>query len=57
MATNVSNDLSYYVVIARKDKEDLANIRHWQNLKVGFDGDFIWLKQDTRWHRADSGHR
>ena len=44
MATNVSNDLSYYVVIARKDKEDLANIRHWQNLKVGFDGDFIWLK-------------
>lgn len=44
MANNVSNEINYYLAIAKKHTYDLANIRHWQNLKVGFDGDWIWVK-------------
>ncbi len=44
MANDVSNHVNYYIVIAQKNKDDLANIRHWQNLKVGFEGTQIWVK-------------
>ena len=44
MAKNASNNVEYYVVIAEKNREDLANIRHWDNLKIGYLGDDIWIK-------------
>jgi hypothetical protein len=34
----------YYLCLAEKDKSNLANIRHWDNLKIAFEGDEIWLK-------------
>lgn len=44
MATNATNDLSYYVCVSSEHKEDLATLRHWGNLKIGFEKDEIWLK-------------
>lgn len=44
MAENASNDISYFLLIEKSRKDDLAAIRQWNNLKVAFEGDNIWIK-------------
>ena len=44
MAKNASDDLTYYLVIDSVHKSDLARIRVWANLKVGFNDNEIWVK-------------
>lgn len=47
MAKDVTNDLNYCLSLARTQEADLATIRHWNNLKIAFDGDLIWIKDLT----------
>ncbi|GAB2647814.1 hypothetical protein GCM10027035_46820 [Emticicia sediminis] len=44
MATNAPNDLTYFLYLKNERKDDLVALRHWSNLKIGFEGDGIWLK-------------
>ena len=44
MATHAANDLSYYLLIADQFKSDLAGIRKWNNLRVGFDTGSVWIR-------------
>ncbi|MDF2455182.1 MAG: hypothetical protein K0R51_1175 [Cytophagaceae bacterium] len=44
MAENASNDIVYYVLISASQKNELASIRHWNNVKMGTEGNQIWLK-------------
>lgn len=44
MAQDASNDINYYLVIDGIHKADLANIRHWNNLKIAFDENRVWVK-------------
>jgi hypothetical protein len=44
MAKDASNDLSYFLLLDEKDKSYLGSIRHWENLKVGFDEGRVWVK-------------
>lgn len=44
MAKDVENDIVYYMLIDIRQKEQLAGIRHWDNIKVAFDGCDVWLK-------------
>lgn len=34
----------FYLLLPEQDKAELANIRHWANLKIAFDGADIWVK-------------
>ncbi len=43
MAENSSNSINYYLVIRREDEAEVASIRHWKNLKVAFEKDYIWI--------------
>ena len=36
--------MSYYLLINAEHKTHLSAIRSWQNLKIAFDGDQIWVK-------------
>lgn len=47
MAQNAANDITYYLVIDETHKSDLAHIRHWNNLKVAFEENRIWVKGIT----------
>lgn len=44
MGKDVSNDLSYYLLVNDEHKTQLAAIRAWANLKIAFDGNQIWVK-------------
>lgn len=44
MAQNASNDIRYFLVLEKSRKDDLAAIRQWNNLKVAFEGDYLWIK-------------
>ena len=44
MAENASDDLSYFVVVREENRDDLAALRQWGNLKAAFDEKLIWLK-------------
>jgi hypothetical protein len=44
MAQNAANDINFYLVVEASKQEDLGNIRPWQNLKVGIEAGFIWIK-------------
>jgi len=44
MAKDVANNLNYFLLLDEKDQSYLGSIRHWENLKVGFDEQRIWLK-------------
>ncbi len=37
----------YYLIIEEARKNDLAHIRHWNNLKAAFEGTRIWIKDLT----------
>ncbi len=47
MANHAENNLSYWIELNIKQEEDLGTIRHWDNLKVGFENQSIWLKGFT----------
>lgn len=36
--------MEYFVCIQKQDEDFLAKIRHWINIKMAFEGDFIWIK-------------
>lgn len=44
MEKHASNPINY-VRIPKSNLELLGNIRHWKNLKLAYEGDFIWLKE------------
>lgn len=44
MAENAADRLVYYLTVRQQHREDLARIRHWNNLKVGVDADMLWVK-------------
>ncbi len=44
MEKNITDTLTYFLQIKSEYKADLASIRHWENLKTGFEGDSIWVK-------------
>ena len=47
MAQNAANHLIWMLAISKEHKEDLGSIRHWNNLKMGVDGDTIWVRDFT----------
>jgi hypothetical protein len=44
MAENAAERVVYYLSIHQQHRDDLARIRHWDNLKVGADADRLWVK-------------
>jgi MoxR-vWA-beta-propeller ternary system domain bpX2 len=44
MEKDVTNNMSYYLLTNAANKDDLGNIRPWNNVKVGIEGNDIWLK-------------
>ncbi len=43
MAQDSSSSLAYFLLIEKINKDDLAPLRKWSNLKVAFDKDQIWV--------------
>lgn len=44
MANNASDNLSYFLLLEEHHQLFLGGIRHWNNLKVGFDELGFWIK-------------
>ncbi len=44
MEKDAGNSIKYYVCIPASERESLADIRHWSNIKTGVDGPELWLK-------------
>jgi MoxR-vWA-beta-propeller ternary system domain bpX2 len=44
MAEDAPNNIIYYLVVKAENRDTLAHIRHWNNLKMGTDGYEIWVK-------------
>ena len=44
MATDAADNLIHYLFVDKKYQQSLGSIRHWDNLKVGFDEQGIWVK-------------
>lgn len=44
MAKNAANDLVYYLMLKEVYRDDLAAVRPWQNLKLAYDRDEIWIR-------------
>lgn len=44
MAHNATGSVRYYIAVKRAHLNDLAKIRQWNNLKVGFEDDTIWIR-------------
>ncbi|RYY51458.1 MAG: hypothetical protein EOO06_00200 [Chitinophagaceae bacterium] len=44
MAKDAASSIGYLVRVDKASRGHLAAIRHWQNLKLAFDGDRIWIK-------------
>ena len=42
-----ASDIVNYLRIPKNQIEFLANIRHWDNLKLGYEADFVWIKALT----------
>jgi MoxR-vWA-beta-propeller ternary system domain bpX2 len=47
MAQDSPDNIAYYLHILASNKAHLGAIRHWQNLKIAFDGNNIWVKDFT----------
>ena len=43
MAQDSSSSLAYFLLVEKINKDDLAPLRKWSNLKVAFDKDQIWV--------------
>ncbi len=44
MGENSENGITYYLRVKKTNEDDLANIRPWTDLKVGFDEEYVWVK-------------
>lgn len=44
MADHVAGSVRYYLSIHKDRLENLAHVRQWSNLKVGFEGELCWIK-------------
>jgi hypothetical protein len=44
MAEDATRDVNYYLAVDQSNKADLSSIRQWNNLKVGFDDNILWVK-------------
>jgi hypothetical protein len=44
MAQHLANDISYYLSVAVSHKDTLGSIRHWSQLKIGYEEELIWIK-------------
>lgn len=44
MEKNAGGSIRYYLAVSAEYKNDLARIRQWSHLKVGFDEHLIWVK-------------
>lgn len=47
MATNAANTVTYYLSLPASARAHLANIRHWEHLKLGEEQDTLWVKGFT----------
>jgi hypothetical protein len=47
MAQDVTDNMIYFLSVQATDKDYLGTIRHWTNLKTGFEEDKIWVKDFT----------
>jgi MoxR-vWA-beta-propeller ternary system domain bpX2 len=47
MAENFTNGIEYYLLTDLENKESIATIRHWSQLKVAIDGQELWIKSFT----------
>lgn len=47
MAVHAANSIGYYLSLPAERKEFLGSIRHWENLKIGFEGETVWVKNLT----------
>lgn len=47
MAENSSDGITWYLELPTRHRDVLGAIRHWDNLKVGMDGETIWVKDFT----------
>jgi hypothetical protein len=45
MAVDSANGLNYFLSLPAQHKDLLYSIRHWQNLKIAFDEDLVWVKE------------
>ena len=43
MAQDTSSDIAYYLLIEKRNLDDIAALRAWANLKVAFDKDLVWV--------------
>ena len=44
MASHSANGLTFYLSLPPEDKDYLGAVRHWTNVKIGFDEEAVWLK-------------
>ena len=44
MAIDTQGSVTFYLSIAKEHKDFLGSIRHWINVKLGYDEEIIWLK-------------
>lgn len=44
MAHHAAGSVKYYIAVNQDHLNDLARIRQWTNLKVGFERDTIWIR-------------
>jgi hypothetical protein len=44
MAENAADRVVYYLTVHQQYRDELARIRHWENLKVAADADMLWVK-------------
>ena len=47
MAADSTNDISYFLSVEARYQDHLGNIRDWENLKMGKEGNLLWLKGFT----------
>lgn len=43
MASHSANGLTFYLAVPLADKEYLGALRHWENVKIGFEEETVWL--------------
>ena len=55
MADHVAGSVKYYLAVKKEHIDDLAQIRQWTNLKVGFEEGVLWIKDlnDAQAHSVE----
>lgn len=44
MAVYTSNSVNYYLRLPASEKAMLGTLRHWENVKIGYEEHYIWIK-------------